>query len=449
MGFNVGCAKGVPMKLVWRWIIVGFALLALGAAAVALHRQFMAERVLRVAVAEADSEDARLIATLNDGLRTAGSRYRLRVLATGSEAESQRLVRLRRAELVSVRADRVDAAPGLASIAVISQEAAVLLAADGSRIGKWGDLNRRAVAALAGTDPKDPLLQALFRLTGVDESLVAPLATGLIRQEIGRKTIVGVVSVGPLTGQPLATMRRLAANGEGRGPFSVIEVEDAETLARRDRRFEEITVPAGLLRAQPVLPAEALTTLGVSRHLLARESANRYAIGRVVQALFDAKRVLLPHQPVLAQLGAPDLEADAHVRVHRGAKAVYNGEEQPIADMLIEWIYLVPLLCGLVGGGMLALFRWLRPRPADPAGALTGALLDLRREAATATSQADLQRLRQRLEPLAGEVSGLIARTPDGAGAQAALTALDLADRQIDQRSRVLDAITARTGRSH
>lgn len=436
------------MSMFKRWLIVMFAVLALAAAAFVVHRQFIAERVLRVAVEQAGGTDAQLITAMNDWMQAEGRRYRFRLVVTGSAAESQRLLRARQVEMASVRADAVTPGNGISSIAMLYQEVAILLAVDGARIASWADLNRRAIAAAANTDPKDPLIQALLKLHRVDESLVVSVTPEVVRQDIQKKTLFGVVQVSPMPGNVFAGLRRTGMMRDPKIGFSVIEVADAETLAKRDRRYAEATVPAGAVRASPPLPDEALSTLGVARHLMVRDALNSYMVNRLVHAMLDAKRVLLPQHPALAQMGAPDLEADAFVKVHRGPKALYNGEEQPISEVLLEWIYLVPLVAGLFGTGLMGVWRWLRLGQPNPAEALVRDLLDVRRRAAAATSIAELSRAKQGLDALAEKVLHLAEDRGKLASTGPLLTALDLAERQIDSRRAELDRVGRITGRA-
>lgn len=448
MGITEGERENLRMSMLKRWLIVVFAVLALAAAAFVVHRQFIAERVLRVAVEQAGGTDAQLITAMNDWMQAEGRRYRFRLVVTGSAAESQRLLRARQVEMASVRADAVAPGNGISSIAMLYQEVAILLAVDGSRIASWSDLNRRTIAAAANTDPKDPLIQALMKLHGVDESLVVTVAPEVLRQDIQKKTLFGMVQISPMPGTVFASLRRAGMMRDPKISFSVIEVADAETLAKRDRRYSEATIPVGAVRASPPLPDEALSSLGVARHLMVRDMLNGYMVNRLVHAMLDAKRALLPQYPALAQMGAPDLEADAHVKVHRGPKALYNGEEQPISEILLEWIYLVPLLAGLFGTGLMGVWRWLRLGQPNPAEALVRDLLDVRRTAAAATSISELSRAKQSLDGLAEKILHLTEERGKLSATGPLLTALDIAERQIDSRRAELDRVGRITGRA-
>lgn len=433
------------MPVVWRWIVVVFMLIAGASAAYAVKQRFFGERVVRIAVDRDGAPDAVMLGTINDYLQAEGRRFRLRIVPTGSAAESQRLLRLKQVDLASVRADAVVAGPGLASILVLYQEAAVLLASEGSKIESWSDLNRRAIALAGGTTAADPLVQTLLRAMQVEEVLLTPLADEPLRQELQKKTVQGVAFVGPVPGSALSMLRRGTGMRDGRLTFTPVEVSGAEAFARANRRYSEVTLAPGTLRTAPPLPEEEITTVAVARHLMVRESNPGFLLNHLVHALLDAKRALSGQHPLLAQMGAPDLEADAHVRVHPGPRALFQGEERPISEIILEWIYLIPLLAGAIGTGLFGLVRWLKPRKPDPADLAVSDLIRLRREAGEARSTAEVAQVRRQLEAMVHQVERLIAARPTSAATL--VTALDLADRQLAGRLAELDRIALRTGR--
>jgi TRAP-type uncharacterized transport system substrate-binding protein len=428
-----------------RWIIALFAVAALAGAGLAGWRHLFAERVLRVAIDAENGTDAALLTAISDWMQSSGKRYRFRFVVTGSAAESQRLLRARQVDLASIRADAIASGAGIASQLVLYNEAAVLIAAEGGGIAGWNSLNRRTLALAGDTTAKDPLLESLLRLAGVDEALLKPLPPDQALPALQRREAQGVAFVGPVPGPALAGLRRAGALRDSKLNLSAIELADAEELAKRDRRYAEVTIPAGSLRLNPPLPAEAISTLGVARHLMVREALPGLMINRLTHAMLDAKRALLAEHPLLAQMGAPDLEADAHVRVHKGSRVLFQGEERPIGELIMEWIYAVPLLIGLVGTGVMGVIRWLRP-PKRPAGAgLVGELLALRREASKAASLAEIAGIRQKLDRLSERAEPALAAGDEAA--RTLLVALDLADRQVLSRRLELDRVAEITGR--
>ncbi|HRK25086.1 MAG TPA: hypothetical protein PLQ11_09055, partial [Beijerinckiaceae bacterium] len=201
------------------------------------------------------------------------------------------------------------------------------------------------------------------------------------------------------------------------------------------------------LRAAPPLPAEGVATLGVARHLMVRESIPGLMSNRLVHALLDAKRALSGQNPALAQMGAPDLEADAVVRVHSGSRVLFQGEERSLLALAMEWIYAIPLLLGLVGTLVMGIVRWLRPGKAPALQRFVGESLSLRRRAVQATSLAEINATRHAFDRLMAEFEEQGGTGPITAQSTAALTALDLCERQIASRRADLDRVAALTGR--
>lgn len=433
------------MSLVWRWIVAGCIALGLLGAVYAVHQRFFRETTVRIAVASLNGQDGQLLSSINDWLADNGRRLRLRLVETGSDAASLEQLRARKVHIASARADSTSGAD-IASMMVLYHEMAVLMAPEGSPVTGWRDLNRRPLGVTAGTSRNDPLLLALLKANGVDDSLMVEVAPEAVRSELQRRAILAAAFVAPVPGNNLRQLRRFGSLRDPRGALAVLEVADAETLASRDRRYSAMTIPAGVLRPNPPLPDEGTETLAVARHLMVRDAAAALMITRLSREMLEAMRALQTRHPLLGQAGAPDIAADAFVRVHKGPKALFNGEDRGVLDFALEWIYVIPLLFGALASLGVWLRRWLSPdRPGD-AETLMAEALELRRTAAEAQSMQELQALRRRFEHLAGQFESRL-KTLESGDAAGVLAAFDLCDRRIDSRRAELDSIVQRTGR--
>ena len=434
------------MSLVWRWIMTVLIGLGLVGGGYVIYSRFIKEETVRIAVESATADDALLLGAINEWMVSQGRRYRVRTVVAGSQAAALEMLRAKKVEVASVRADAVSG-PDLSSMMVIYKELAVLMAPKSSSITSWNSLNRRAVGIPAGTSPQDPLLLALLKANGVDDSLLVPVTPESVNAELTKRTILGVAFVAPVPGASLRNLRRLGSMRDARTALNAIEVPDAEALAARDKRYSSETIPAGALRPNPPLPDEGMDTLGVARHLIVRNNVPSLVVTRMLRDFLEAARALQVQHPLLAQAGSPDIEADAFVKVHKGPRAFFNGEDRGLLEIALDWIYVVPLVFGALATLALWAYRWLSPRNITDSDELIAKALALRREAAATTNPRDFIGFRQRVDQLAGELeSSLSLMDPDEASG--VLTALDMCERRIIARQAELEDVVKRTGRA-
>lgn len=434
------------MKLIWRWIIAACLTLGVLGAIHAVYQRFFREHVVRIAVVSAKGQDAVLLGAINDWLTAQGRRTRLRLVESGGEPQNLDWLRSKKVEIASLRSDSISG-QGVASMMVLYNEVAVLLAPEKSPVTSWRDLNRRPLGVTAGTSMQDPLLQALLRANGVDDSLMVTVAPENVREDMQKRAILAVAFVTPVPGNNLRQLRRFGSFRDPRGPLNLLDVPDAETLALRDKRYAATTIPTGALRPLPPLPDEATETLAAPRHLMVREGASSLATTRTLRDLLEATRALQLTHPLLAQAGAPDIAADAFVRVHKGPKSLFNGEDRGLTELVLEWIYVVPLVLGALATLGSWLYRWLLPRKSSEVEDMIAEALALRRSVTAATRIQDVMQARQQFEQLAGQVESRAVHLPQEA-MSGLLSALDLCDRRIDARRAELDQIVQRTGRA-
>ena len=434
------------MSLVWRWImtaLIGFGLIGGG---YYLYARFVKEETVRIAVESATADDALLLGAINEWMTGQGRRYRIRLVPASSPAHALEMLRGKRVEIASVRADTVSGAD-ISSMMVIFREVAVLLAPKGSPVTSWNSLSRRPLGLTGGTVSYDPLLKALLKSAGVDEPMLVQVPPENVHDELTKRTILATVFIGPVPGANLRNLRRLGSMRNARTVLNAIELPDSEALAARDKRYTSETIPAGALRPNPPLPDEGIDTLGVSRHLMVRSSVPPLVVTRVLRDFLDAARALQVQHPLLAQAGAPSVEADAFVKVHKGPRAFFNGEDRGLVEVLLDWVYVVPLAFGAIGTLIAWAVGWLSPRKITPSDELIARSLEIRREAGAANETRALSALRTRLEQIAGQLESTLHQV-DPAEAGGVLTAIDLCERRIAARQAELDAIVKATGRA-
>jgi hypothetical protein len=115
----------------------------------------------------------------------------------------------------------------------------------------------------------------------------------------------------------------------------------------------------GTLRGAPPVPSDDLTTLKVAFYLVAKKLDND-TVTDLTQALMNARRDLLGELPILAQVTAPDADADAYLSVHPGAATYYNGTQLSFLDKWGNAIFLTPMILGDLASLLAAAWKFGR-----------------------------------------------------------------------------------------
>ena len=388
------------LKPLLRFLMLSFVLVALIGAGFAAYSYFNRQVLLRVAVTSLDGEDATIITALNRWFSANGKRYRLRPVAIGSLDEAFKAVIERKADFVSMRADKVPPS-ALASAFVIYKEAAFFIAAPQSGVTNFAQLKGKTIGVIGKTSIDDPLLLKMLKLQGVSGAKLSPLPLGQIQAEAQKKSIQAIAHVGPLNGSVGNELRSTRPLKSMRGEPNLLGIEDAETLATLDRHYEDFDIPAGALRSSPPMPSETISTLAVSRHLVGRRNVPSFFVGRFLADVMDARRGIIGDFPLAAQIGAPDTETNAVMPVHPGAAAYFDNEQTTLYELLTEWSYIILLVMGALGTGLVGLAHRIWPDDKENgAPDLAVDFVNLRNEASVVSSKEKLAELDERLVEL-------------------------------------------------
>lgn len=429
-------------KIARRLLLFFLAVAAIGVGLVA-HWMYFRVNEVQIAVSNPNGEDAAILTAVNDWLTSERRRFRIKLVPTGSPQASLEQLRARKVQVAALRADRVEGR-GVSSIMVLYNEVAGVMVPEGSPVKSWTDLQTRTIGTPRGTAPDDPLLLALLRLNGVANPRTLSLETENVREAVDRRRVHAIGFVSAVPGYASRNFRQYLGSRGSEPTF--LTVDDPDQLAAKDKRFTAATIVAGSLRPTPPAPDEAVGTLATGRVLVVRSEANNFIIASLVRALLDARRALFGSQPLFAQAGSPDVEADAFVKVHDAAKKIYNGDEPSWTDMALEWVYIVPMIVGALGSIGLWIFqRYLHPEYRDP-GFLVSELLDVRADAQECETDEELRKLRLRIDAIAEEIDSEAYQYAGMDETGAVLTAMLIAENQLRERRVELRMDAAPTG---
>ncbi|MGL4727971.1 MAG: TAXI family TRAP transporter solute-binding subunit [Bosea sp. (in: a-proteobacteria)] len=389
---------------------------------------------LQIAVTSLEGEDAKLISALNRWMIGKNGRYRLRPVEVSSVKDGLDALARREVQFAVARADMAWPAT-VASALVLFKDKAVIVSVPRRGISTLNQLQDKTIGVVGSTAPDDAMLAMIMRSGGVTNAKFVHVKIQDLATAISRNQVQALAHVGPFVGAGLSDTRaaRLLSMGTG-GPV-VLGLEDAEAVAAQDRRYEGFDIPAGSLRARPALPDETISTLAVARHLVVHRNTSSFFVSRFVAEMLDAKRGVLPTNPISTQMDAPDVETNAAAPVHPAASAYFSDEETSIGELITEWAYLALMILGGIGTASVWAIHKIWPEANAQMSNLALAFLALRRDALGPES--DASNLRAQHDALMEQLEEQIdSQTLAEADTLAVLMTAELADRSLRQGSK-------------
>jgi len=391
-------------------LVAGLVLLVAGSGFLA-YRWYVKPTTLTVAVGSLDGEASRLVTAIARKLTQSNAPVRFNIVETGSALEAANAFASGKVDLAVVRGDAGDLSKAQA-VVVLAHAVALLVAPPGSPISDMAELKRVTVGVVGG-DINRKIVKELSDEYDLARANVTfrDLAPADTRKALETKEVRAILIVVPLVEKYLALIRGLFPQNAKTAPV-LIPIEQAGAIAARQRAYESYDVPEGTLRGAPPVPADDLTTLRTSFYLVAQKKLDNDLVTDLTQSVLNARRDLLAELPILAQVSAPDTDADAYLPVHPGAAVFYNGSQESFLDKWGNIIFLAPMIAGALASVLAAAWKFLRAgAPQTPEQALD-ALYALGRRIRVSSNEAELDEIErdidrvlqtQRLKAAAGE----------------------------------------------
>jgi TRAP transporter TAXI family solute receptor len=395
--------------------------------------------VLRAAVGPQSSEDVRLVAAIAQLLVRENASVRLKIVSTGSFAESAAAIEAGRADIAVLRSDI--AVPTTAqTVAILHRNSAVFIAPARAGVSDIAELAGKRIGLLRSGPANDRLLDTLLTYYNVKPDSVTRV--GLQPQDVA-SAVAGnavdvVVAFGPVTGMLVADAVSAIASASGAPPV-FLPLREAGALAQRQMAFEPVEILRGAFGGTPPTPERTVPTVSVSFQLVARSTVQETVVTELTRHIFEEKADLAGATPLAAYIEAPDTDKGARFVVHPGAAVYLDGDEASFIETYGDWFYIIAMVLGIgVSGGAALLNRWRKQ--SDDAAARFQRVLSLLREARSVESLA-------RLDALEGEIDDIFAELMEMAAADTLdanrLTAFSLALNQVrhamTERRRLLD----------
>jgi TRAP-type uncharacterized transport system substrate-binding protein len=383
----------------WLRICLVAGIVAMAAAAGAFtYRWYYQPTTLTVAVGSADGEAVRIMSAIAARLVSKNASVRLDVVETPSILDAANAFSSGKTDLAIVRGDVGDLSQAQAVI-VVARLVVLLVAPPGSSVEKITDL-KRATIGVVGGDINRAVVSALTDEYDLSRTVkFRNLAPAEVRRAVEAKEVQAILAVVPLAEKYLTLIRGLYPQSPKSGPV-LIPIDSAGAIAEKMRAFESFDVPKGTLRGSPPIPPDDLTTLRVTLYLVAKKNIDDDVITELTEALLNARRDIIGDLPILAQVTAPNTDADAYLPVHAGAAAFFNGTQQSFLDKWGNAIFLAPMVFGALISVMAAGWKFVRAgEPATPKQALDS-LYALARRIRTTETEAELSDIEREIDGL-------------------------------------------------
>jgi TRAP-type uncharacterized transport system substrate-binding protein len=417
-----------------RWVLLAvLAALALGAAAAALI-YFTRPATLRLAI-QRDSEEAPVIEVFQRVLAQQRENVRLQIVPVDDLRQSAAALEHRQVDLAVVRPDVALPVNGL-TVAILRQEALLIAAPGGSKLENLDDLNKHRLGIVARHPADASLVTSVLAFYDLASPLVTlvPLALEDVERAFRDRRIDAVAVVAAPAGAEAAAVLKIAARAGGRD-IKILSPAEADAIAAKLPTLATVEIPAGALQGRPKLPAEALTTIGISHRLVAGAHLDSGVVAELTRHLFEMRPRLARTTPAANRIEAPESEMSARLPTHPGAIQYLEREELTFFERYGDWIYLGMFSAGGLGSAL----AWLRQRIVRRRRELVDEILDrlmsLLGEARCATTTAELDGLAQEVDRLVVHaVRYARNRTTDTRTMSALILAIDSARAAIGDR---------------
>lgn len=426
-----------------RVILLGALGLAVCAALAALgYWWFASPTKLSVAVGPRDGPEAQVVRAYAEALAERKRDIRLRVEPVDDVRQSAEALLRGRVDLAVVRPD-VLLPPNSATVAILREEALILLAPAAAKIADVAALEKKKLGVVSRHDgdlPAIGMILSHYDLASPNLTLV-PLDADEVAEALASKRIDAVAFLAdPASREAGAIARAVAAAANGKA--AVIPIEEAEVLASRNPTLTAATIPVGSLGGRPKLPGEEIKTVAVSYRLMAATEADRVTVSKVAQYLFQMRSRIAQGAPAVHLIKAPETETSTSAALpnHQGAVDYFNREQQTFMDRYGDLLWLALFASGGIGSGLAWVAQLFVRKRRELVDQILDRVLCILTEARGAKTTAEL-------DDLALEIDGLVThavrharrRTTGTKTMSALIVAIDsariaIADRRRDLR---------------
>ena len=386
---------------------------------------------LRMAVAPAGSETAKFFAALAQAADRDNYRVRLVLAPLTNVAETSAAIDAGDVDLAIARADYRIPSTGL-GVAILHQNVALLVgcaappppppapARAGARGRPAAPTNGQPAPLQGFADLKGRRVVVVGRGPG-NKALFGKIAAyhGLALSDIDVVQASSVTEVAAAAAAKRAdalfmafprgdavigeSIRAMGCDGERRP--ALIPLAEGSVFQARNKVFSAVELVPGEFGTNPLLPAEAVTTLGFPSLLVARQGLPKDVVEEFTRQLFTQRHGLMSQFPAAGRIEALPTDRGSAFTLHPGASSYYDAEEKNFFERYETLIYVI--LFGFSGilSAVVWLWRYLFPRRQTLISSEHHAFEELIARTRVARSIAEIDDIVQAMDRLLGELS--------------------------------------------
>jgi TRAP-type uncharacterized transport system substrate-binding protein len=423
----------------WLYAIAALGLTVLACVAVIGYWYISSPTRYVAGVGPRDGIEAKLLGAFSQVLHDERRDVRVRVQPYDDVQQSGRALEARKVDLAVVRPDVFLPANGL-TIAILREEALIVLAPAAAGIDDFGDLARKRLGVVTQHEADLPSIESVLSHYDLMIPTVALVAMDAEEVEAAfkAKRIDAVAFFAPPTAERAGRIARAVARASS-DKVKVVPIAESEAFAVKNPALTPATIPSGALIGRPQVPKEDVKTIAVSYRLMARSGLDRGPISKVTEYLFQTRSAIARTSAAINLMKAPDNDAatSAALPNHRGALDYFNREQLSFMDRYGDWLWLALF----AGGGVSSALAWLgqvfKRRRRELVDEVLERLVEIMRLAHAAQTTGDLQALTCEIDDLVATSLGYARQRTTSNRAMGALRlAIDSARAAIRERRR-------------
>ena len=376
-GFLAACAVA----------LAAFALVA-GAVHFALH-----PTTFKIAIPSVNTLDQRVFGQATDMLRTSRSPVRVEVVTVENAKAALEQLAANKVQLAVLRSDSA-LQGGAQTVLILRREAAVLIAPKGGKVQKIADVANGMLGITADGSIDGALLGSVLEYYGIarDKAKYLPMPNAELVNAFRQKKVDALLAVGPIASKQVSEIVSEAARAV-KGAITIIEIEEADAIAKRIPALEKLEVEQGAFGGRPPRPPEGIDTLAFSVRLVATEKGDVDKIAELVKQLYLIRQNIAAAVPGAGLMETPDLDDPTPFLIHAGTRAYVNGDEKNIFDRYSDWIYFGAFFMSGIGSAIAAVFGYFSGSRVDAGQAQLRKLQELLAAARAAPDVSTLDRV--------------------------------------------------------
>lgn len=429
-----GTEKSVSFSRRFAWLIVLAAMLAVSAFGGGIYYAFRPV-TFRIAVGPVGSDDTRVIQAIAMAFARDRAHIRLRTVVTDGAVASAEAIETGKVDFAVIRGD-LGVPKNVAAIATLRKNVGVLWApvapsakkSKAKQIAKVEDLVGRRVGVIGRTQANVNMFKVVLEQygIGIDKVQIVQIGTNVVSEVLRKGSADAFFAVGPVNSR--ITAEAIAASIREVGPPNFIAIEAADAIAQKNPAYEAMEINAGAFGGAPPKPEDAVKTIGVAHHIVARKTLTQSNVTDFTRQLFSVRSAIIAELPHAASLETPDTDKDASIPAHPGAAAYVDGEEKTFLERysdLIWWSLMGLSALGSIGAWFAGKFS------RDPDGNLASireSLMRLLATARAATSGEELDAIQLSADEL---LEAALKEIDRASGDDTAVTAFTLVLQQV------------------